>query len=68
MPIVNSNNESVAWSGSKFQHYLEPGKWGKVFLNFTMPDDISDDDILKIYVWNPGRNTVYLDDFEIVLF
>ncbi len=37
--------------------------WKQLYLDFTTTREL-EEGILKIYVWNKGRQTVYLDDFR----
>jgi hypothetical protein len=46
---------------------LQPGKWGKVTLTVSLPDIKSKNDLLKVYLWNPGKQLIYLDDLSVEL-
>jgi hypothetical protein len=69
MPIVisieNKEKGGYVWAGSHIENFIEPQKWGQAFFNFEVPDIFSPDDILKIYVWNPEKKVIYLDDIQI---
>jgi len=40
--------------------------WEKLELSFTIPSSYSKSkDKIKVYVWNPGKDTVYFDDLKI---
>lgn len=47
------------------RHRLETEKWSDVSLITDIPEIRSPEDELLIFVWNPGKKTVYFDDFEI---
>jgi hypothetical protein len=60
--------------GNKIKHYrtweIYPGRhhtWEKSEVETDFPESSSDDDILKVYLWNTGRQDFYLDDFIIAL-
>ncbi|MBI5218945.1 MAG: glycosyltransferase family 39 protein [Bacteroidia bacterium] len=54
------------WYSSALHKYIkEHGKWGKVYLTKYLKGDLSPEDIIKVYVWNTGKNNVYIDDFKI---
>ncbi len=60
--------ENYFWLSSKFEYFIEKGKWGQVFFSFTMPVLHSVNDEMKIYVWNPDKQPLYIDNFEMKLF
>ncbi len=45
----------------------KPGDWQKIKWDVTIPDNISDNDRLKIYVWNPGKTKLLIDDLKITI-
>jgi len=65
LSLESKDNDLVQWSGSKFEYYLVKGKWGTVFLTTYIPQLFTPEDRVKIYVWNPGKETFYIDDFKI---
>jgi hypothetical protein len=69
MPIVisieNKEKGGYIWASSHIENFIEPQKWGQAFFNFEVSEILSPDDILKIYVWNAEKKTIYLDDIEI---
>ncbi len=68
LSLESNENEIIQWTGSQFEYYLEKDKWGKVFLTFYIPESFTTEDILKTYVWNPGKESYYIDDFKIELY
>jgi ABC-type cobalt transport system substrate-binding protein len=44
---------------------LRPGRWNRVSLSSPIPAFKSPDDMLKVYIWNPGKQLFYLDDFRV---
>jgi hypothetical protein len=71
MPIVisieNNKKGGYIWASSHIENFIEPKKWGQAFFNFEVPEILSPDDVLKIYIWNVGKNVIYIDD-EIIGF
>jgi hypothetical protein len=61
-------------SGSDFKHYWngyflkeevsEENKWIKYRKTITIPDSIKQADLIKIYVYNPSEEKIYIDDFR----
>jgi hypothetical protein len=52
------NRDYSLWDGKAWV-------WDKVYFSVKIPKDIKQDDELKIYVWNPKKYDMYLDDFKI---
>jgi len=71
MPIVisfeNPEKGGYIWASSHIENFIEPQKWGQAFFEFEVPEILSPDDILKIYVWNAEKKLIYIDD-EIIAF
>lgn len=42
------------------------GRWRRVTAEAILPPARSPHDVLKVYVWNPGKQVFYLDDLEVV--
>ena len=39
--------------------------WDKIDFTFNMPEDARDYQLIKLYIWNPGKEPVYIDDIDI---
>jgi hypothetical protein len=64
----NQVYENYFWLSSKFDYFIDKDKWGQVFFSFNLPELRSRNDELKIYVWNPDNQPLYIDNFEMKLF
>ena len=62
---LENEGETYFWRGSQVQNFVFPKKWGKGFLSCQIPEIKNPEDVLKIYVWNPGKSKIYIDDLEI---
>ncbi|HQI46730.1 MAG TPA: glycosyltransferase family 39 protein [Bacteroidales bacterium] len=60
--------ENYFWISSKFNYFIEPNKWDKVYLSFNLPKLYSINDELKIYVWNKDKQAIYIDNIEIAFY
>lgn len=65
LSLESKDNKIIQWTGSQFEYYLEKNKWGKVFLTAYIPGSFTSEDKIKIYVWNPGKESFFIDDFII---
>jgi hypothetical protein len=64
----NQVYENYFWLSSKFSYFIDKNKWGQVFFSFNLPELRSRNDELKIYVWNPDKQPLYIDNFEMKLY
>ena len=46
---------------------LRPGKWDQVSLEAEVPAFLSPKDLVKVYIWNPGKQVFYMDDLRILM-
>jgi len=44
-----------------------PCRWDRVTLATPLPGFVSPKDLLKVYIWNPGRQLFYVDDIKVRL-
>ncbi len=64
----NQTYANYFWLSSKFEYFIDKDKWGQVFFSFNLPELRSRNDELKLYVWNPDKKPLYIDNFELKLF
>ena len=56
------------WIGLDLKNDIhEVNKWVKYNKNITIPDSIKQADLIKIYIFNPTREKIYIDDFRVVV-
>ena len=64
----DSNGKSVEWYSADIKSFnLKPGEWQQVFLSRPLPKLKAGDDAIKAYIWNPGKNVFYVDDFKVTV-
>lgn len=44
---------------------LKPNRWNRVSLTAPLPAFKSPEDLLKVYIWNPGKQMFYMDDLRV---
>lgn len=47
--------------------FLEPGKWHRITVRLHVPEEISSEDMFKVYIWHRGKEVLYCDDLQIEL-
>ncbi|MFI5163824.1 MAG: glycosyltransferase family 39 protein [Bacteroidia bacterium] len=66
---VGEPNGKREWQGKLLPKFVRTvGKWQEVFATFELPSSAYPDDEVKIYLWNPDKNSFYLDDLTISSF
>jgi hypothetical protein len=61
-----SGGKAFEWySASVASFNLKPGEWQKVTISRPVPKMKGNDDVMKVYIWNEGKKTFYVDDFEV---
>jgi len=64
----DNNGKSFEWYSADIKSFnLKPGEWQLVLLSRTLPKPKASDDIMKAYVWNPGKKVFYIDDFKVTV-
>jgi len=64
--IAVQNGDIVKyWNAVGLQEFSIPYVWNKVTIDKNLPQDLQASDLIKVYVWNTGKNDFYVDDFEI---
>ena len=63
------DNKSHEWKAIILKPFVKAiGKWQEVFATFELPASVFPDEEVKIYLWNPGKNSFCLDDFTVSSF
>jgi hypothetical protein len=70
---LESNGNVTSWSETKISKFIPDTlrkSWIKVHHSLKLQDihNIRAGELLKVYIWNKGRNRFYMDDFEVKTF
>lgn len=57
-----------SWISSSVSNYAIPNEWSPVFLTVPVKELKSTRDIMKVYLWNPAREEIFVDDFQIEVY
>ncbi len=63
--LSNKDGETYEWVSSNFSNYIENESWGKVFLNYKIPELKFPLNELKVYIWNPKTNKAKIKNLTI---
>ncbi|MDD2527205.1 MAG: glycosyltransferase family 39 protein [Lentimicrobiaceae bacterium] len=56
----NAQNETIFWTASKLSYFAKESEWSKVLLTVDLPADIPDEHKIKVYLWNPGHERIFI--------
>lgn len=60
------DGKSYDWHSNSFSFFIKsPNQWKKIFLSLRLPQDISPEDNVSIYVWNNAKRTIFIDEMEV---
>lgn len=62
---VNNNGQPKFWKSSSLKDVSKAKEWTEVISTFDMPANLDIKDEVKIFVWNPNKMELYIDDFNI---
>jgi hypothetical protein len=57
-----------SWVASSVSNYAVPNEWSPVFLTVPINELKSSRDNLKVYLWNPDKETFFVDEIRIEVF
>ena len=64
--VDSPTGEIKVWRSLQFQPFVkETNKWTTLFYGYKYVEDLSADDIIKIYLYNPGKYKAEIDDLII---
>jgi len=62
---LESKKGTIHWSGTSFGDFYKNNKWFIVHHSVKLSDIRYKNPQLKVYIWNKGKNHLYIDDIEI---
>jgi hypothetical protein len=62
---INNNGKSKYWKNAALSGVSKGREWTECSASFDIPTNINVNDEVKIFVWNPNMQLLYIDDFEI---
>jgi hypothetical protein len=66
--IDDENGKNLSWSGSLIENN-KVSTWAYFSLGFKLDKKLANkNNVLNIYVWNPSKDEVWIDDFNFNLF
>lgn len=63
---ANDSNIEKYWNGIELKNEIRnTNKWIKFSKTVIIPEQIKQADIIKVYVYNPSQEIIYIDDFSV---
>ena len=64
-----SAGKTIDWYAVPLKDFVKtPNKWMQVVGSRKLPKAATKDDIMKVYIWNQDKNTLYFDDLSVKVF
>lgn len=57
--------EPLIWKGALIKDYAGSGKWQKVLQTFILPEKTNNEAVLKMYIWNKGKESFLVDEMKL---
>ncbi len=66
---VSNKDTTVFYQSFGFKDYFKPApNWQKMEFQFVLPPFSTRDDELKVYLWNPGKEELLYDNWEVTVY
>jgi hypothetical protein len=65
---VSRNNKSIHWRGFETKQFYQANIWYQFIGVWERPESLEDADQVSIYIWNPEKETLFIDDFSLTNF
>lgn len=62
---VSNNGQSKYWKNSALNGVIKAKEWTETNAIFDLPANLNAKDELSVFVWNPNKRDVFIDDFDI---
>lgn len=65
---IQRGEKMIHWKSYHLQDYYQEGKWFLPIYVYELPLDTKSDDLLLVYLWNPNKSTLWVDNFQLSTF
>jgi hypothetical protein len=62
---INNNGKEIFWKNSAMLGVTTINEWTEISVIFDFPSNLDLKDVLSIFVWNPNKRELYIDDYDI---
>lgn len=63
---MDHQGKNIYWKGELMAPYqISVNKWNRAFLVASLPENLTGDEEIKIYIWNSGKGRFWIDDMQI---
>jgi len=65
---IDKNDSSLVWQSQPLAPIVKKNvNWQKITNRFILPDGLTREPVIKIYLWNQKRSSFFVDDLKIML-
>ncbi len=64
--VEDAKNQSIFWKGKLLDKFMiVPNQWSPLSWQITLPNMLPKGSTLKVYIWNKGKQEVFVDNMEV---
>ncbi|MFT7611990.1 MAG: hypothetical protein ACI9J3_000939 [Parvicellaceae bacterium] len=65
---VTRDKKQLIWEANRIEEFFNSkNEWQKIISTFLINDTLKVNDVIDIYIWNPGKENIWIDDLKINL-
>jgi hypothetical protein len=65
---INHGDQTWFWRGVKLKEFtMTNGRWNRFYMALKMTDDIPEEDVVSVYIHNPGKESFLIDNFSFIV-
>jgi hypothetical protein len=65
---LKQNGKTLLWKGLEISYIVKPGNWSNVKFEFSVPNNVTIEDQLKVFIINTNKTKILIDDFTLNMF
>ena len=65
---IKREGESIDWRSMESNDYYQWNKWYSAYFVYPLCKDCQAEDELLVYIWNPDKSKIYVDNFRLANF
>lgn len=65
---INHGDQTWFWRGVKLNEFtMTKGMWNRFYMALKMTDEIPEEDMVSVYIYNPGKESFLIDNFSFLV-
>jgi hypothetical protein len=65
---IDKNDSSLVWQSQPLAPLVkQTGSWQRITNRFILPNGLTREPVIRIFLWNPKRSSFFMDDLKVML-